>query len=85
MKNRDTPILENNVNSIAAYEPGGGAIAPQLWKVWGGGEGKTIPPHLFFGKNLRKTEFLSLKQKQKNIVQFYALKPNDLFFYFKVL
>jgi hypothetical protein len=50
-----------------------------------GGEGKTIPPHLFFGKNLRKTEFLSLKQKQKNIVQFYALKPNDLFFYFKVL
>lgn len=61
-----------------------GQLLPNFEK-YEGGEGKTIPPHLFFGKNLRKTEFLSLKQKQKNIVQFYALKPNDLFFYFKVL
>jgi hypothetical protein len=64
-----------------------GQLLPNFEKYegGGGGKGKTIPPHLFFGKNLRKTEFLSLKQKQKNIVQLYALKPNDLFFYFKVL
>jgi hypothetical protein len=47
-----------------------GQLLPNFEKYegGGGGKGKTIPPHLFFGKNLRKTEFLSLKQKQKNIV-----------------
>ena len=64
MKNRDTPILENNVNSIAAYEPGGGAIAPQLWKVWGGG-GQNYTPSPFFWQKFKKNWIFIIEAKTK--------------------